>query len=163
MTDLLNSHETQRLLLDVVLLVVLIPSLYYDLVQSRIPNFLTLSGMVFGILAAFLLGSPGQIQGHLFGLVLGFGFFYILYLFGWVGGGDVKLMGAIGSLKGVVFLINVLIYTSILGGLIALLFLGKALFKKEKIRHLKVPYGTAICLGTFLSLAIQYGLLSQAV
>lgn len=163
MTDFLNDFQSQRLLLDIVLLVVLIPSLYYDLVQNRIPNFLTVSGMAFGILAAFLLGTEGQIQGHLFGLVLGFGFFYILYLFGWVGGGDVKLMGAIGSLKGVPFLLNVLIYTSILGGLIALLFLLKAFLKKESFRKLKVPYGTAICLGTFVSLAIQYGLMSQAV
>ena len=163
MTELLNDFQSQRLFLDIVLLLVLIPSLYYDLVQNRIPNFLTVSGMVFGILAAFLLGTSAQIQGHLFGLILGFGFFYILYIFGWVGGGDVKLMGAIGSLKGVAFLVNVLIYTSILGGIIALLFLLKAFIKKENFRKLKVPYGTAICLGTFVSLAIQYGLMSQAV
>ena len=163
MTELLNDFESQRLFLDIILLVVLIPSLYYDLVQNRIPNFLTVSGMTFGILAAFLLGTSAQIQGHLFGLVLGFGLFYILYLFGWVGGGDVKLMGAIGSLKGVVFLVNVIVYTSILGGLIALVFLLKALLKKEGLRNLKVPYGTAICLGTFVSLAIQYGLISRAL
>jgi len=157
----LTAYQTNGFLLDIVLFTILIPALYYDLIKKVIPNFLTIGGIVFGLCMVFFLGELSQIQGHLFGLVLGFGFFYILYLFGWVGGGDVKLMGAIGVLKGVTFLVQVIIYTAVLGGIIGIICIIVNFIKKKTIKGTTVPYGTAICLGTFLNLAIQYKIIGM--
>jgi prepilin peptidase CpaA len=156
----MDVYDVNGMLLDIVLFSILIPAMYYDLRKNMIPNFLSVGGIVFGLVVVFLLGEPGQIQGHLFGLVLGFGFFYIMYLFGWVGGGDVKLMGAIGVLKGVTFLVHVIIYTAVIGGLIGVGYLAWYALKKKPLKGLKIPYGTAICLGTFTALAIRYGIIT---
>lgn len=163
MLENLDQYQFNHILLDLTLFTILIPALYYDLRRNVIPNYLTVSGICFGVIMSFLLGEPEQVKGHLFGLVLGFGFFYILYLFGWVGGGDVKLMGAIGALKGVSFVVNTIIYTSIFGGVIAILFLLVSFFKREDLKSLKVPYGTAICLGSFFVLAMEYGILKRTL
>lgn len=149
-----------RLLLDIVLFIILVTGIYYDMTKRIIPNFLTGGGIIFGLIMVFILGTPEQVKGHLFGLVLGFGFFYILYLMNWVGGGDVKLMGVIGLLRGVGFLVSCIIYTAIFGGVIAIICLIHALYKKKKVKDIRVPYGTAICMGTFFPLAIEYGIVS---
>ncbi len=159
----LSVYQTNRLLLDIVLFTILIPALYYDLRKNIIPNFLTYGGIAFGLLMVFILGDTNQIQGHLFGLVLGFGLFYIFFLFGWVGGGDVKLMGVIGVLKGVVFLVQAIVWTAIFGGIIGILIFFYGIFTKKSISNMRVPYGTAICLGTFTVLAIQYGIINSSI
>lgn len=136
---------------------VLIPVMYYDLVQHRIPNFLTFSAIVFGLLTLFLVGDRGMMLFHILGLLVGFGLFYVFYLFGWVGGGDVKLVGAIGLLKGTWPLLSILIYTAVFGGILSLVFLATALIKKVPLKGLRIPYGTAIVLGVFAYLGKQYG------
>src|SRR5258708_2516703 len=71
-----------------------------DIVRGRIYNWLTLSGMALGIVA--MTGSQG-ISGLTFSL-LGIGAGLVLY--GWLfwlgimGGGDVKLLMAIGAWSG---------------------------------------------------------------
>jgi prepilin peptidase CpaA len=156
----MTDYQMNGIYMDCVLFLLLITALYYDLKSNIIPNFVTYIGIAFGLLMIFFIGTYDQIRGHLFGLVLGFGFFYVFFLFGWIGGGDVKLMGMIGLLKGVQFLIPVIVYTAIFGGVIAIGFMVYSLIRKKPVRGLKVPYGTAICLGTFTTLIIQYGIMN---
>jgi prepilin peptidase CpaA len=157
----LPVFEADRLYVDIVLFPILITSLYYDLKSNIIPNFLTYGAMLFGTLMLFLMDDSRAIQSHGLGLVLGFGLFFVFFVFGWVGGGDVKLMGAIGLLKGIDFLIRVIVYTSIFGAVIALCFLVYALFHKVEKKAARMPYGTAICLGSFMVLAMDYGIVSR--
>lgn len=84
-----------------------------DLKSRRIPNWLTvtagLSGLVFHV-------ATQQVTGLWFslgGFAVGFGILFVLWLIGGGGGGDVKLMGAIGAWLGPkytfsVFLLSVL-------------------------------------------------------
>jgi prepilin peptidase CpaA len=153
-----TEWQYNRLLLDIILFLILLPSIYYDLKENRIPNFIIQSALLFGFIIVFILGDYAQIRGHLFGLVLGFGFFYLFYLAGWMGAGDVKLFAVIGLLKGVKFLVSVFIYATFCSGLIMLIYLVYALIKKKNLKSLRLPYGTAICLGTYTVLFIQYGL-----
>jgi prepilin peptidase CpaA len=158
---------------------------FIDLKCRRIPNWLTLTVAAAGIFGGSLFYI---IQGDwnagwnwlLFsgkGWLVGIGIFLIPFILGGMGGGDVKLLGAIGALKGVAFVIETALMAALWGGLLALiailikkkpaiikrfgagmkiLFLtgGKAgkefLLPDENINEkekIYVPYGVAILFG----------------
>jgi len=68
-------------------------------VGARIPNWLTYGSVVAALAARALLGWPG-IKGGLIGLLAGGGVFFLLFALGGMGGGDVKLMAAVGTWAG---------------------------------------------------------------
>ena len=92
---------------------------FADILTGKIPNWLTYPACVFGVCLAGLSTSwPGLVDSVL-GLTLGFGPFFALYLMGGMGGGDVKLMAAVGAMMGVDFVLNAMITSILVGGLIA--------------------------------------------
>jgi prepilin peptidase CpaA len=153
-------------------------AMYSDLRWRRIPNYLILPAVALGILLNFLGdGLSGMLQAF-FGLVVGMSLLLLPYLLGGMGGGDVKLMGALGTLLGSHAILNVFLYTSLVGGVIAIvvavsnqslietfkriwLFLkciflfqapstGALVFKKSPT----MPYGVAIGAGTLFYLVV---------
>lgn len=102
----------------IVLMVVLTAAVYTELQSNRIPNGLTLGGMGVGLLIGW---SPWGISlgSSLIGLAIGFGFLFMFYVFGGMGGGDVKLMGAVGALLGHQLIQPTLVYTAFIGGAMA--------------------------------------------
>ncbi len=100
----------------VFLAVLLALSVYWEMKEHRIPNWLTVSGMLAGLMLAYLRGGETLISS-LVGLGIGFGFLFIFYVFGGIGGGDVKLMGAIGALLGHKLVVPALFYTAVIGGI----------------------------------------------
>ena len=92
-----------------------------DLRWRRIPNWLTAGGFGLGLLLNYTAaGWPGLIES-LKGAALAFAIHLPLFALRAMGGGDVKLMTAIGALAGpaqwlVIFAIN-----AVLGGVLALL------------------------------------------
>ena len=156
----------------VVLAIVLIVAVYMELKESRIPNWLTLPGMGIGLMLGYLPGGL-SLQSSLGGLGIGFGFLFMFYVFGGIGGGDVKLMGAVGALLGHALAVPALFYTAILGGFMALMVLiwrksfwsglkaGAMMFirgrkateeNKEKESLGTIPYGLAIAGGCLAAL-----------
>ena len=148
-------------------------AVYTELKEKRIPNSLTLLGMLAGLAVGYL---PGGITGRssVAGLAMGFGLLFIFYVFGGIGGGDVKLMGAVGALLGYPLILPVIFYTAIIGGFMAILLLiwkdefwhGCRRFfslcrRKTEVsvaptptEPLTIPYGVAIAIGCILSLFI---------
>ena len=156
----------------IVLAAMLTVAVYIELKESRIPNWLTFSGMALGLLIANLQGQ-NAFWASLGGLAIGFGFLFIFYVFGGVGGGDVKLMGAAGALMGVDMIKPALFYTTFIGAFIAVMMviwrrdfwmrIGQGLRrlafwrKQDKnqpapLPAIKVPYGIAIAIGCVLAL-----------
>jgi len=83
-----------------VLLVLAALAAYWDLRTRRIPNWLTLAGLVSGFgLNGALYGLEGLERAGL-GMLTGFGIYFALHLLHAMGAGDVKLMAAVGSLVG---------------------------------------------------------------
>ncbi len=74
-----------------------------------------------------------------------FGFFLIPFAMNAMGGGDVKLIGALALWFPVVLFIKILFFMSLIGGAITLLLWGLHYYRKEKGR-VEVPYGVAIAL-----------------
>jgi prepilin peptidase CpaA len=94
-------------------------SIGFDVYQRRIPNWLVLTGAVGGI--AFSLNEGGlSLYDSLLGLVLGIAILFIPFALGWLGAGDVKLLGAMGALLGVSSLPRVFFYTALSGMVLAL-------------------------------------------
>jgi prepilin peptidase CpaA len=147
-------------------------AVYIEMKERRIPNWLTLSGMAMGLLIAYLQGTLA-LYSSIGGLIIGFGFLFIFYVFGGVGGGDVKLMGAAGALMGSALIKPALVYTSFIGAFLAIMMIlwrkdfwlrvawglkKLAFWRKGDEAQLSpgeavaVPYGLAIALGCLLAL-----------
>ena len=95
-----------------------------DLRTHRIPNYLTLTTALTGLTYNLVFhGWTGLSQGFL-GLLLGFGFLILPYLWGGMGAGDVKALAALGAWLGPVQTLHLCCYMGIAGGLIAVGILG---------------------------------------
>jgi prepilin peptidase CpaA len=105
-----------------------------DLRTRRIPNYLTLGTAVAGLAYNFMgQGLPGLADG-LLGMLLGFAFLILPYLWGGMGAGDVKALAALGAWLGPQLTLLLFCYMGIAGGVIALGYLvwKGSLWKKIK-------------------------------
>jgi prepilin peptidase CpaA len=134
----------------ILLSLIVIPAAVVDIKTRRIPNWLSLSGIVLGIaLNAFLFETDG-LWFSLKGLGLAFAVYFVLYLIHAMGAGDVKLMAAVGAVAGPGYWLLILILTSVTGALAGLLVIaakGRLRRTFENIlvilisfRHGQLPY-----------------------
>ncbi|HKY32826.1 MAG TPA: A24 family peptidase [Candidatus Polarisedimenticolia bacterium] len=97
-----------------------------DLRSRTVPNALVLAGLVSGVaLHALGAGSRGALLA-LAGAAAGFALFLPFYLLGGMGGGDVKLMAALGACLGPTSIVRVAVAASLLGAVLALAFAARA-------------------------------------
>lgn len=153
-------------ILNLVTIGALLAAVYTDLRARRIPNALTLPLCLVGLaLNGVLLGLDGvasSIQGWLLGLAL----LLPLFLLRGMGAGDVKLMAALGALKGPEFVYFTCLWAAVFGGVVALAGLTRSGKLGLALTHLyyfkflpaadgsfitagRIPYAPAIALGAF--------------
>src|SRR5438132_6745102 len=92
----------------------------HDLRVGRIPNLLTFGSAIAACLFSGWSGGGAGIGASLSGWCLGLVLWLPLYALGGLGGGDVKLMAALGAWLGPSQVIPVSLYAAILGGGMAL-------------------------------------------
>ncbi len=121
-------------IVDVVLILFALISVYTDLKHRKVFNFTIVSAFILGVGLNYIYFGFGGVKNSLAGILSGFLFLSFFYLMGGVGAGDVKFMMAIGALKGYEFTIMGGIYGTILGGIFAIVFLmaRKELFSAVK-------------------------------
>lgn len=96
---------------------------FKDLRTCKIPNLVTFPMMVAGL--AWHCGTNGW-NGLGFsagGLFLGIAIFVIPYIFGGMGAGDVKLLGAAGAILGPKGVVTAAVFSILLGGIYAIVLL----------------------------------------
>lgn len=151
-----------------------------DLRSRRIPNWLTVSGALVGLaLNAVFLRWSG-VKSSLLGLLLGLGLLLPFVLVRSLGAGDWKLAGALGSFSGPALLLDLLLGSIFIAGLMALaliVYKGRVRETVRNIGHilvslvtfrlpgsrvsldnpdaLKVPYGVALALTVVLYAALS--------
>lgn len=88
----------------------------FDVHSRRIPNFLTLPGILLGLMLHLVFGGWKQMGlAALAGLICGF-LFLIFWLAGGMGAGDVKLITAVAAIAGMPLVPWLLILTALAGG-----------------------------------------------
>lgn len=100
------------------LLAILAAAAWFDATERRVPNVLTVGGL----LLALTLGASGGWSGlgaALTGAVIAFAISLPLFLAGGLGGGDVKLLTATGSFLGPAELPTALVAIALVGGAMA--------------------------------------------
>ena len=109
-----------------VVIALVLTAAVYDVRYRRIPNWLTLVGVLAGVaLNGFLdQGRPGLFVSSLLGLAIAFGLYFVLYALRAMGAGDVKLMAAVGAIVGWPDWFGVFIVTAIIGGIMALILVA---------------------------------------
>lgn len=176
--NMISGFNIQFFIIPITITLVLITTVF-DIKFRKIPNIVTLPGMIFGVAIHSFYGGWAGVMISLGGMLFGGGILLIFYLLGGMGAGDVKLMGSVGALLGLEKAIMALIFTALIGGILAIFYIfraygGKVKFKflpgsgrddllmkrQEKISQvdplkIPVPYGVAIGIGTLITIFYQ--------
>jgi prepilin peptidase CpaA len=122
-----------------------------DLWKFKVYNLLTLPLLLSGLVYhGFVDGWPGM-GASLIGAVFGFTLLLLFYVMGGMGGGDVKLMAAIGAWLGVPLTLRVFIASSIAAGIYALgLIIAHRRFRKTWV-NLQILWYRLTAAGRHLS------------
>jgi prepilin peptidase CpaA len=150
-----------------------------DLRSRKIPDLLTLPAMVVALVLGFVTGGLSGVLASATSLIVCGTVLGVVALAGGMGGGDVKMMAAVGALLGLPDCLWGLLYAALFGGLLAF---GMALFRGQLWRALRnigawalgllhlskerpplgqgsplwVPYGLAIAAGAIWAEAGRY-------
>ena len=95
----------------------------WDLRTRRIPNLLNVASLALAIAFHASLGGWAGCLFSLSGFATGFGILFVLWLMGGGGGGDVKLMGAVGAWLGPQLTLIAFVASGVLAGLFRLAIL----------------------------------------
>ena len=133
--------------IDLFLIFILAVALYYDLFEKRIPNRVTVTAILVGLVYRSLTGGLTGLQDALLGGAVGLGLLLIPFVLRGMGAGDVKLLTAVGVLQGVAFVLYTAAAMAIAGGVIAVYY-----FFFLRLRGAHFPYGIAIAIGAVFTL-----------
>src|SRR5687768_4478034 len=167
---------------EAIKLAVLIPLaltvIYHDVKYRRIPNIVVLSALVAGLVINTVFGGLPGLGNSALGFAVAFIPMLLLHIFGAMGAGDVKLMGAVGSILGVGLMPVTLVLVVMVGGVLAVfttlragtmfstlhgvlrIFVGilpgweMPRFAMAPDRRHTIPYGVAIMVGSLISAAL---------
>lgn len=164
----------QQTVASIVLVLVMLGASWTDLRTRRIPNWLTMGGVIAGLAIRAWMGS-GPVVSGLLGVALALLFALPFFVVGVLGGGDAKLLMAAGAFMGPGDLAAAALVIAMIGGLVAVveaarrrvllptllacgsLIVSWVTFGRRAARpstvagaRLTVPYGIAIAAGSLL-------------
>ena len=169
--------------IDYYLVCILILCAIIDCYSHKIPNLLTYPTIILALLYNFFYYGIDGLLFSIIGLLLGIIILGIFYIFGVMGAGDVKLMGAVGAVFGPKNALNSFLFTGIIGGIYAMMVLifrfktSRRLFNRiiitiktllftgnfslipagEEEKTPKLCYGIAIALGALITILLKAG------
>ena len=145
---------------DFVLIALIGAALFFDLTRKRIPNYLTFPAIAWGLISYTVVDGLSGLWFSLAGLLVGLAIFFIPFAMGGMGGGDVKLLGAVGALQGWQFVLSVALLTAVAGGVMAVVYL---LVTGRLLRVLKKMAGFVLApLFSFLYYRIRLNVFNRA-
>lgn len=159
---------------EIILLGVLFVAVAMDVRTGKIKNWLTLPAIASGPIVHFIEDGSNGAVSSLAGLGAMILVAVVLVMFGIVGGGDVKLLVAVGSLAGLPMVKDVLIFSALAGGVMSIILMivrrravgfAKELAQAAWLRLVlkadskgavrtstKMPYSIAIAAGTIAAI-----------
>lgn len=117
---------------DYCLFIFLLVAFYLDVRYNKLPNWLTVSGMAFGILYHTIIKGLDGLIFSVAGLLVAGVIYIILYIFRAIGAGDAKLFAAIGAIVGIEIMLYLTMYSIVYAAIIGILILifTKTFFRK---------------------------------
>lgn len=163
----ISAYAVSELIVWWIWIALMIVGSFIDFDHQLLPDFVTVGGMILGIVAAAVdlvifvsttrIASPdwwdyscGFIMS-IVGLLTGLGIMWLIRALGTkafkreaMGMGDVLLMGAIGAIFGPIATVFCLMISALLGSIVGL---GMILLSKAKLgKFVAIPYGPYICM-----------------
>ena len=132
----------------------------------RIPNWLTVSGLLLGVLVNSVVSGLAGVKTSLLGVALGLALLLPFVLLRSLGAGDWKLAGALGAFTGPGRLVDLLLASILVAGVMAVMLViykRRALQTIRNIGHILISLvtfrlpGTRVSLDNPDSLKIPYG------
>jgi prepilin peptidase CpaA len=167
-----------------VLAAALIVSAVTDVRRGRIYNAVTYPAIVLGLVGHTLMGglsgngdSPGAmgLWASLAGMAMGLGPMLLAWIARGIGGGDVKLMAAVGALGGWRFTLSAMFYGFAVAAILAIAVILRRKIARKTLGRVwrflcliftpagpadpagaespKIPFGLALCVGSGIALA----------
>jgi prepilin peptidase CpaA len=137
-----------------------------DLRSRRIPNWLTVPGLLIGLAANTALGGWSGLKTSLVGAAIGLALLLPFVLLRSLGAGDWKFAGALGAVAGPGLLVDLLVWSVFVAGVMAVTLVIYKRRTKETIRNIghilislvtfRLP-GTQVSLDNPDSLKVPYG------
>lgn len=127
--------------INTILVILLLLCSYEDIKNKKIPNKYTIPVLIAGLILMTINGGFEGLKDSFYGFLLGFAIFLIPFLIGAMGAGDVKLMAAIGALKGFTFTFYSLVATGIVGGVMVIVYV---IYKKQLLQTFINMFGIMI-------------------
>jgi prepilin peptidase CpaA len=137
-----------------------------DLRSRRIPNWLTVPGVLIGVAGSTALTGWAGLKSSLLGAALGLALLLPFVLLRSLGAGDWKLAGALGAFTGPAVLVDLLLGSVFVAGIMAValvIYKGRVLQTMRNIGHILVSLvtfrlpGRQVSLDNPDSLKIPYG------
>jgi len=119
---------------NVTLITLLLIAAFYDVKEKRIPNLLTFPVIFAGLIFNVAMNGLNGVMVSFYGFFIGFAIFFIPFALGLMGGGDVKLMAAIGALMGWKFTVLSSLFSAIAGIVVVFLYL---IYKKRLFSYFR--------------------------
>ena len=145
-----------KILILIIFFSFLIPIFIIDLKKQIIPDYLSYSLIIVGLLINFFIKA--DLLNIFLAITLSFAIFYLINFFAKLhykkdalGGGDAKLIAGIGAFLGLKAVLIIIYLSFILGGVAGLILV---LFKRKK-KESYVAFGPIIIIATCLFLLIH--------
>ena len=143
-----------------------------DLLTGKVPNWLTYPAVVVGLAVSAVSDGWSGLGSSAAGLAVGFVPLFVFYRMGaGLGGGDVKLMGSVGALRGWPFIVVAMFYSFIVAAVMGIVLMvwrgqtqatlrrigrtlksvalpGATIVSPSSPESIQVPFAACVCLGT---------------
>jgi prepilin peptidase CpaA len=166
-----------------VLAVVLVVAAVVDVWKGKIYNVITLPAIAVGLIGHAMVGGVTGSEREMglaasaAGLATGFLPLMVAWMAGGIGGGDAKLMAAVGALAGWRFALATMFYGFLIAALMAIIVMLKRRIAKRTMARIfrflylvftparpadpvtdespKIPFGLALCIGAAAALVLE--------
>lgn len=174
----------QEWFLFIVTAAIALPAAIIDVRHHRVPNEICLAGVLLGVAFNVLNHGFLGLGSSLMGLFIAFSIGFPLWLMGWFGAGDAKLVSAVGAIVGINLVLPVMAGIAIAGGVFALIYVmamrasreplgaliaavvfpeakkGSSLVamsvEKEKLTMKGIPYAVPVAFGSLAAIVYMY-------